>query len=162
MWRNKAYELNGTPLPWKPRIDQGPDYERGFVDGMQYQMQSSVDTAVNRMAQPKHEPVIGTKTWLEDGKVVTQHLTAKDIYKDPEQPEQEPVALVERFSLLLWDYQELERAFEKATGGKWIRKSNTPQRTWVGLTGFEQKELMAMNARDAVFATEAKLREKNT
>lgn len=36
----------------KPRIDQGPDYERGFIDGMQYQMQSSVDKAVNRMAQP--------------------------------------------------------------------------------------------------------------
>lgn len=37
-----------------------------------------------------------------------------------------------------------------------------PQRTWVGLTGLEQKELMAMTARDAVFATEAKLKERNT
>jgi hypothetical protein len=37
-----------------------------------------------------------------------------------------------------------------------------PARSWVGLTGLEQKELMAMNARDAVFATEAKLKEKNT
>ena len=37
-----------------------------------------------------------------------------------------------------------------------------PQRQWVGLTGFEQKELMAMPAREAVFATEAKLKEKNT
>ena len=44
------------------------------------------------------------------------------------QQEQEPVALEEKFSLLLWDYQELERAFEKVTGGKWVRKSNTPQR----------------------------------
>ena len=43
-----------------PRIDQGPDYERGFVDGMQHQMQSSVDKAVNRMAQPEQEPV----AWL--------------------------------------------------------------------------------------------------
>jgi hypothetical protein len=33
-------------------LQQGPDYERGFVDGMQKQMQSSVDKAVNRMAQP--------------------------------------------------------------------------------------------------------------
>jgi hypothetical protein len=41
----------------KPRLDQGPDYERGFVDGMQKQMQSSVDKAVNRMAQPMQEPV---------------------------------------------------------------------------------------------------------
>jgi hypothetical protein len=36
------------------------------------------------------------------------------------------------------------------------------QRTWVGLTGHEQKALMAMNAREAVFATETKLKEKNT
>jgi hypothetical protein len=28
------------------------DYERGFIDGMQKQAQSSVDKAVNRMAQP--------------------------------------------------------------------------------------------------------------
>jgi hypothetical protein len=34
-----------------PRIDQGPDYERGFVDGMQHQMQSSVDRAVNSMSR---------------------------------------------------------------------------------------------------------------
>lgn len=40
--------------------------------------------------------------------------------------------------------------------------TSPPQRTWVGLTGFEQKELMAMSARDAVFATEDKLRRKNT
>ena len=34
------------------------DYERGFIDGMQKQMQSSVDKAVNRMAQPaQQEPV---------------------------------------------------------------------------------------------------------
>jgi sulfur relay (sulfurtransferase) complex TusBCD TusD component (DsrE family) len=30
---------------------QGPDYERGFIDGMQKQMQSSVDRAVNAMAK---------------------------------------------------------------------------------------------------------------
>jgi len=35
---------------------QEKDYERGFVDGMQKQMQSSVDKAVNRMAQPEQEP----------------------------------------------------------------------------------------------------------
>ena len=33
-------------------LKQGPDYERGFIDGMQKQMQSSVDKAVNTMAQP--------------------------------------------------------------------------------------------------------------
>ena len=35
----------------KPRLDQGPDYERGFIDGMQHQMQSSVDKAVNALSQ---------------------------------------------------------------------------------------------------------------
>ena len=31
--------------------DEGADYERGFADGMQYQMQKSVDKAVNAMAR---------------------------------------------------------------------------------------------------------------
>jgi hypothetical protein len=41
----------------KPPLDQSPDYERGFVDGMLYQTQSSVYKAVNRLAQPEQEPV---------------------------------------------------------------------------------------------------------
>lgn len=32
-------------------LKQGPDYERGFIDGMQKQAKSSVDKAVNRMAK---------------------------------------------------------------------------------------------------------------
>jgi hypothetical protein len=42
--------------PWR---ESASDYERGFIDGMQkqMQMQSSVDKAVNRMAQPAQEPV---------------------------------------------------------------------------------------------------------
>ena len=35
----------------KPRLDQGADYERGFVDGMLRQAQSSVDKAVNNMTR---------------------------------------------------------------------------------------------------------------
>ena len=35
----------------KPKLEQGVDYERGFIDGMQKQMQSSVDKAVNAMSQ---------------------------------------------------------------------------------------------------------------
>ena len=35
----------------RPRLDQGPDYERGFIDGMQEQMRRSVDRAVNAMAK---------------------------------------------------------------------------------------------------------------
>ena len=61
-----------------PRLDQGADYERGFIDGMQKQMQSSVDKAVNRMAQPEQEPV----AWMyvcdgADGLPVLVH-TQKD------------------------------------------------------------------------------------
>jgi hypothetical protein len=32
-------------------LRQGPDYERGFINGMQKQAQSSVDRAVNAMSQ---------------------------------------------------------------------------------------------------------------
>ena len=33
----------------KPRLNQGADYERGFVDGAQHQMKSSVDLALEAM-----------------------------------------------------------------------------------------------------------------
>ena len=54
-----------TPVQ-KPRLDQGADYERGFIDGMQKQMQSSVDKAVNAMSQPApvQEPVAGQCRFL--------------------------------------------------------------------------------------------------
>ena len=38
------------PKPWKTPISS--DYERGFIDGMQKQAQSSVDRAVNAMTKP--------------------------------------------------------------------------------------------------------------
>ena len=35
-------------------LKQGPDYERGFIDGMSKQAQSSVDKAVTAMTQPSN------------------------------------------------------------------------------------------------------------
>ena len=46
----------------KPRLDQGPDYERGFIDGMMYQTQTAVNRAVNTMSK---RPWVG----LTDGDV---------------------------------------------------------------------------------------------
>ena len=72
MWRNEAYKHAGTPLPWKPEELLREEYERGFVDGMQKQMQSSVDKAVNRMAQ---------RTWVglteEDFSAINQSCLTK-------------------------------------------------------------------------------------
>ena len=42
---------NKVILRKKPYLDKGSDYEHGFIDGMQYQMQSSVDRAVNGMSR---------------------------------------------------------------------------------------------------------------
>ncbi len=33
MWRNKAYEASGTPLPWNPEELLLKEYERGRADG---------------------------------------------------------------------------------------------------------------------------------
>ena len=58
----------------KPRLDQGADYERGFVDGMLKQAQSSVDKAVNAMTQPTYYiPSKDQRTWVR--------LTDEEIYK---------------------------------------------------------------------------------
>ena len=64
------YLVHHTQPTQEPRLDQGPDYERGFVDGMQKQMQSSVDKAVNRMAQRPwvgltDEDVAEVERWVE-------------------------------------------------------------------------------------------------
>ena len=41
------------------------EYERGFIDGMQKQMQSSVDKAVNAMTQPTYYiPNKAERTWV--------------------------------------------------------------------------------------------------
>jgi hypothetical protein len=39
----------------KPRLDQGEDYERGFIDGMMYQTETTVNRAVDAMAK---------RTWI--------------------------------------------------------------------------------------------------
>ena len=51
----------------KRPLNASAEYERGFIDGMQKQMQSSVDKAVNRMATPqqieKLEAQLGEAVW---------------------------------------------------------------------------------------------------
>ena len=56
----------------KPYLDKGRDYEEGFVDGMQHQMQSSVDKAVNAMSRTwvglTYEDMVGLQKDLYDAK----------------------------------------------------------------------------------------------
>ena len=60
----------------KPRLDQGPDYERGFIDGMMYQTQSSVYRAVDAMSRRKW---VG----LTDGEIeIIEALRAPPVHPD--------------------------------------------------------------------------------
>ncbi len=54
----------------KPRLDQGPDYERGFIDGMMYQTQTTVNKAVDAMSK---------RTWvgLTDEELDALHRAVK-------------------------------------------------------------------------------------
>jgi hypothetical protein len=80
------------------------EYERGFIDGMQKQMQSSVDKAVNRMAQTQ-EPV----AWMDADGNVSDNNDHKcfpiPLYTHPPQrTEQELVGTVkELFTNSAWD-----------------------------------------------------------
>jgi hypothetical protein len=58
----KSMDLTLLAIPAIKEVLAQPnaEYERGFVDGMQKQMQSSVDKAVNIQAQPEQEPI----AWL--------------------------------------------------------------------------------------------------
>jgi len=49
----------------KAAVQTLSEYERGFIDGMQKQMQSSVDKAVNAMSQPTYYiPSKDRRTWV--------------------------------------------------------------------------------------------------
>ena len=83
----------------------------------------------------------------------------KALHERLAQPEQEPVAWLDSDGFP-WSKDGVEC---RTTQDTYIPLYTAPpKREWVGLTGLEQKELMAMNSRDAVFETEAKLKEKNT
>jgi hypothetical protein len=50
----------------KEALETKDEYERGFIDGMQKQMQSSVDKAVNAMTRPTyHIPSKDQREWVE-------------------------------------------------------------------------------------------------
>ena len=49
----------------KEALETKDEYERGFIDGMQKQMQSSVDKAVNAMTHPTyHIPSKDQREWV--------------------------------------------------------------------------------------------------
>ena len=59
----------------KPRLDQGADYERGFIDGMMYQTQTTVNKAVDAMSkrawigltkEERHEISLAKKPYVAD------------------------------------------------------------------------------------------------
>ena len=56
-WKWLDWAMEQEPRGKNSLAQPERDYERGFIDGMQKQMQSSVDKAVNRMAQPEQKPV---------------------------------------------------------------------------------------------------------
>ena len=59
--------------PEQPKAEPNVEYERGFIDGMQKQSQSSVDRAVNRLAQQaeKMEPA----AWVNQANLISARIT---------------------------------------------------------------------------------------
>jgi hypothetical protein len=131
----------------------------------------------------KQEPVIGTKTWFEDGKVVTQHLHPSDIYANDISQERVDETVKDRHEPV-FTKNELIRMAKKA-GLAWVEGLNgagyginkvedlqnfaaivAASREWVGLTDEEiLAELPVTTSRPATSfarAIEAKLKEKNT
>ena len=114
-------------------LKQGPDYERGFIDGMQKQMQSSVDKAVNAMAQPEQEPV----AWGVFDHNLHDMFFAKE------------------------EAHEMVRLKGDGSTVKPLY-TTPPQRTWVGLTDEEASWCQAPSTIETWKRIEDKLKEKNT
>lgn len=66
------------------QYQKGTSYLDLSKDGKEIELVVSHDFECPRCGHCCHvdEPVVGTKTWFEDDKVVTQNLYASDIYKD--------------------------------------------------------------------------------
>jgi hypothetical protein len=113
------------------------------------------DVALYAAPQPEQEPVVGTKTWFEDGKVINQNLTASEIYKKPDEEEY------------------LSKAYRLANELRChLAIAPPPQRTWVGLTdeeiwasvgriGTSDSDVNPYAILGDARAIEAKLKEKN-
>ena len=123
------------------------DYERGFIDGMQKQMQSSVDKAVNLMAQLDQDEVdIRSRLYQRIHELETQLA----------QPEQEPVYTARQRPS--FRYGEHPTSF-----GLFNPKQSPLTLEWVGLT-IEDVKVIEDNAPSkqmAIFMAEATLKEKN-
>jgi uncharacterized Fe-S center protein len=136
---------------WQQRCEEHPGHEGIVTEQMiRERMQEEIDELRQAIEQAeKQEPVIGTKTWFEDGKVVTQHLHPSDIYT-------RPVVHAVRCT-----YPQCQ-----ATNGCVGACSKTaPSKEWVGLMDEEKEKLVeAFYGTDIqrLEATEAKLKEKNT
>ena len=62
---SRTHTPEDTQKIMKPWRDSASDYKRGFIDGMQKQMQSSVDKAINAMTQPTYYiPNKEERTWV--------------------------------------------------------------------------------------------------
>jgi len=114
---DKLYSSPQQPEQWTPEdmayrpgglVQPNAEYERGFVDGMQKQMQSSVDRAVNRMAQPEQEA--DTATELRRLHKVNAELfqLVKDL--------QESASYWSEYSVPLGIVDRINAAIQKATG----------------------------------------------
>jgi len=162
---------------------QGYGYEKGFLDGAQHQMKSSVDKAVNAMSQTAQEPVawMTINDYGEEDDIHYEcpegHLmegwTYKPLYTTP------PVAPVQE-PLEYWTVaegwvkiDEVREHFDSVGCGTIYKSAGEdrvpvytapPQRHWVGLTDEEIESwdlpVLPTVAQFARFV-EAKIKEKN-
>ena len=140
------------------------EYERGFIDGMQKQMQSSVDKAVNRMAQTQ-EPVAyyhPHKGFYFAKPTSVSAPTTVDVeplalYTTPPQRTERPVDC-ERCNRLEEHAYDLVGKLRVAN----IKLSMQPQRTWVDLTDEEIDNINYTSAHMLAREVLAKFKEKNT
>jgi hypothetical protein len=91
-------------------------------------------TAKERLAQPEQEPVVGTRTWFEDGKVVTKYLHPSDIYIDPPQRIEEPTKeMIDAAERIDWADSDVRGNIVNMWQAMSAVAPTPPQRTWVGL-----------------------------
>jgi hypothetical protein len=144
--------------------ENNADYERGFIDGMQKQMQSSVDKAVNSIAKP--EPSVEPVAWrFDQAKYRENDLRGRQwAFNVFSQTKPYMDEMVRNVTPLYTAPPQREWKYNPMTGEPlidgWPLYSGLPQREWQGLT---DEDLSVCDEDGVLLARywEAKLREKN-
>ena len=140
----------------------GPEYERGFIDGMQRQMRLHVNRVIKTWSERCEEHPDHQERIISERMIQARMQKEIDELRQALETEQEPVAWISEGG----DVSRSKRYMDEM-GFKCNPLYTAPSKQWVGLTdeeiaqGLKESWVTEQAWQSAVWWAEAKLKEKN-